>query len=55
MYEFVKLHVCDDCEGTLAVRRQRDDSVRVRCRECGKYERTNTIREWFAEDYYCKR
>ena len=51
MCEFVKVHVCGDCEGTLAVRRQRDDSVRVRCRECGKYERTNTIREWFAEDY----
>jgi hypothetical protein len=54
MHEYAKEHVCARCDGddgALAVRRQRDGAVRVRCRACGAYIPTHAVTRWFAEEW----
>jgi hypothetical protein len=51
MRQFVKEHVCSQCEeDDLTVRRQQDGELRVRCRACGTYVSTRAVLRWFAEE-----
>ena len=50
MLEFASTHVCSLCDGSLAVRRQQDGEVRVRCRACGAYQSTQSVLAWWYEE-----
>ena len=51
MLQFVDVHLCGYCSADdLAVRRQSDGGVRVRCRACGEYVGTAGVRRWFEEE-----